>query len=483
MTNWSQDGMSLEFLRPKCLPWQTGIVNFKTMGVESRRELCNALRALLPDGADEILTPTGNCTNDSGFALKRFTDDPTSKEPIMDHALNKEWLAVMQKQIFRCYTKVGETQHGLCNDKGQVVEEAFAVFEEKVCAFFQAFVGHFQAASPIPPREATLSAYRLRTDEEEDRNLFIIQGHLVLAWGKEKGETVRGQRNGSLIVISPGADRDLLIFLAFVLPIRKYAKQKLRHNCPHLDSAIVVENGAFWTAEKINSAVKGVTKHYLGVEFNTQDLRQVMSSIFVVHFPDLVLVPTQKLETGANLVADHTGMVSENNYGLGNSTPYNMSAHTTALMIRTCLIWQAFQGLRPMDPLWAELCQRSVILIRQENMRLALDAARGLVQSHYHLFSDNTSNQVVSAAKVKQTVNTLLSTQPWFGKKVVSCILMIGQCFVDICGFRQRINQDLLVMKFFLESQQLSLGVLNSPSNSSTCLRWLDTQLRMEPKL
>jgi hypothetical protein len=488
MTNWSQDGMTLEFLRPKCLPRRTAIVNLKTMGVESRHELSDALRALLPDGADEILAPAGHHNaSDSGFALERFTDDPTSKESIIDQALNQKWLAAMQRQIFGCYTKAEEGQHGLCNSKGQMLEEAFAAFEEKVHTFLQAFVCHFQAAAPIPPREATLGAYRFRTDKEEDRNLFVIQGHLVLAWGKEKGEKVRGKRNGSLIVIAPGADRDLLAFLAFVLPIRMYAKQKLGQNRPLLDSAIIVEGGALWKAKMVNTAVKRVTQRFLGVKLDTRDLRQVMSSIFVIHFPDLVLVPAQRPETGPNLVADHTGVVSENNYGLGNSTPYNMPPRTTALMIRTCLVWQAFQGLRPMDPLWAELCQRSVILIRQEHMRLALDAARGLVQSHYHLLTDSTGDPADSAARAKQKIRALLSEHPWFGNKEVSCVsLTMVQPVALLMSkrvSRPETDQDPSGMKSFSGSQPSLHGVLNSLSSSSMSLRWWDTRLRMWHRL
>lgn len=423
ITNWEDNEMVLTFLRPGKELKRIQLDHFPRLARETLGDLVQKVEDILPSGWQSIL---------GDFFDTEFVDDIMDDTPFLYQHPNKVRVKRVQQKMLELYES--DTSESRVFQDGKLRDVGFIGFKAKNQAVLKALISHFLAIATVPPREAAIASYRWRGCPVKYRHLLMMQGRLVLAWGEEKGENVRGKRTGALYPFGPVAKKAIILYIAFVREVHLYIMKKyLKIDPGLLGHAVFVskENTALFQAHNINAVLGEISHKYLGEKLLTIDLRQILSAIFYVHFPDQVLQVTEEgdNEKAVNRSANHGVAIGFGHYGRGNVTSRWMSVKRTTHTFLLYDGYQAFLTLGPVDFAWPRSIKESRLLAPKFNMQEAQKMARDMLAVTYGFSREVDSD---SRKKNQKILADLHDTNAFLGQLPVRYNLHIHSSCTEI---------------------------------------------------
>jgi hypothetical protein len=377
-STWETNNAAFLYCRPGIIQVHISLDALRQMVHDNERKLLQLFDDLLPSGFDisAIDQLPWNTLHDDGSPDESFIDAPDTWNT---------WLADAIVAIKNAYLDERETRHHFIV-KGKPCLKSMNRLLILDLEFQGVVVGTLVGNTGVAPRAVGMRDYRYRSDGKEKRNLYLRLSSVVLAGGRQKGESRRnGEREFVMRAFAPLSGECLVRYLALV---RQAIIEILRENNWHTEAIPAYTTrilakpprntgcGA-WEVSQITDAWHTNSAPYIRRKVSIVDARQITTAIYKRLFPEFL--KAQSLPTAKTTVdgqGDHGGEPGSNHYGLSNDIFFGHSELETDEYIMTSRVYHTLMHMFCLDPNWPKAILGAQVFDVMQHEQLATQVAR-----------------------------------------------------------------------------------------------------------
>ncbi|KAK5162702.1 uncharacterized protein LTR77_011237 [Saxophila tyrrhenica] len=264
-------------------------------------------------------------------------------------------------------------ENGLTDKRQWMLEQAFAHAQEKklrrgdswaklavrqylreIDRFRELLLFCVHVTGGQPARGSEITTVRFRNGYMQDRNVFVIQGHMVIVTRYHKSQSQFDKPKVIPRFLPWKVGQLLAVHLAYVQPLQQYLGERVRE----LGVSDYVWSSEFgpWGTDRLTKIIARETEKALGWRLTTLDYRHVAISLgrekvgdqFAQGYAeqsDEVEEPEMDEDDGLEISAGRGGEIGANRYGVSLEVIKHLSSRSIDTFRPLSMQWHRFLGL------------------------------------------------------------------------------------------------------------------------------------------